>query len=172
MDGLKHCSWKSILLYIKKVYRLYMLLLLKISKTPLLWIGKKNDMDFLIDENFPLSGVKLLQDQGHNIRITASFLRGQPDARILAEAVDKEEYIITFDKDFGELVFNKKLPCPPAIILFRISNFSPADPVEILLKLINEKNYSFAGYLTVIHKNKIRQKKLPGISLKDPGDLI
>lgn len=128
-------------------------------------------MDFLIDENIPLASAEMLQAEGHNIRTVATLFAGLPDAKILTEAIEKEEYIITFDKDFGEMVFRKNLPCPPAIILFRITTYKPTDPAEIILKLISEKRYSFVGYLTVIHKNKIRQRRLPGLSLKDIGDI-
>ena len=128
-------------------------------------------MDFLIDENFPFISAGILQAAGHRVRTVSTIFRGLPDTKILTEAIDKEEYILTFDKDFGELVFKKKLPCPPAIILFRLSTYKPADPAEIILKLTNEKRYLFAGYLTVIHRNKIRQKKLPGQTLSDIENL-
>jgi len=118
-------------------------------------------MDFLIDESFPLTSAEILQTKGHTTRIAARLFKGSPDTRILNEAIEKEECILTFDKDFGEMIFKKKLPAPPAVILFRLASHKPADPAELILKLIREQSFSFTGYLTVIHENKIRQKKLP-----------
>lgn len=119
-------------------------------------------MNFPADENFPLTSSKLPEQHDHQVRSVVFILKGQDDVRILSEAIEKEEFIITFDKDFGELIFKKNLPHPPAIILFRLQYFSPDKPAMILLNIIKENIYSFADNFTVIGRNKIRQKKLPG----------
>jgi predicted nuclease of predicted toxin-antitoxin system len=119
-------------------------------------------MTFLADENFPFISSQLLEQHGHKIRSAALLFSGLPDIRLLREAIEKEEFIITFDKDFGELIFKNNLPHPPDIILFRLQNFTPDEPAVILLNVIKENIYSFADYFTVIGKNKIRQRKLPG----------
>jgi len=116
-------------------------------------------MNFLADENFPLTSSKLLQQHDHKVRSVAYLLKGQPDSRLSNEAIEKEEFIITFDKDFGELIFKKKLLHPSAIILFRLHHFTPDEPAVMLLNIIKENIYSFAGYFTVISRNKTRQRK-------------
>jgi predicted nuclease of predicted toxin-antitoxin system len=120
-------------------------------------------MNLLADENFPLFSARLLEQKGHKIRSVALLFRGIPDTKVLSEAIENEECIITFDKDFGELIFKYNFPHPPAIILFRMDNFLPDEPAKILINIIEEEKILLPGYLTVITQNKTRQKKLPGI---------
>ena len=118
-------------------------------------------MNFLSDENFPLLSSGLLTKSGHQIRLVSTSLKGLPDSKVLKEAVENEEIILTFDKDFGELVFRQNLPNPPGIILFRLRSYLPEEPALIILKLFQENILSFAGFFTVIDKDKTRQKKFP-----------
>lgn len=62
-------------------------------------------MQFLADENFPLDSIQLLKEKGFVVRSVFDVYRGKPDTFLLQEAVAAEEIILTFDKDFGELVF-------------------------------------------------------------------
>jgi predicted nuclease of predicted toxin-antitoxin system len=117
-------------------------------------------MNFLADENFPLISIKILEDHDHKVKSVFLLMRGAPDIKVLTEAIQNDEYLITFDKDFGEMIFKNNLPYPPGIILFRLNDFEPGDPAKILLSLIKENKISLTGYLTVITKNKTRQKKL------------
>lgn len=118
-------------------------------------------MNFLTDENFPLASSKLLKQNGHKIRIAAISFVGYTDKHLLKEALEGEEFIVTFDKDFGELIFKHNLPSPPGIILFRMQHFTPEEPASAIQKIISENIYSFTGYFTVITKDKTRQRKLP-----------
>lgn len=118
-------------------------------------------MNFLSDENFPLLSSGLLTENGHQIRLVSTTLKGLPDIKVLKEAVENEEIILTFDKDFGELVFRQNLPNPPGIILFRLRSYLPEEPALIILKLFQKNILSFAGFFTVIDKDKTRQKKFP-----------
>jgi predicted nuclease of predicted toxin-antitoxin system len=117
-------------------------------------------MNFLTDENFPLASSKMLEQNGHKVRSVSVLFKGYPDLHILKEAIEHEEFIISFDKDFGELIFKYNFPHPPGIILFRIRHFSPESPAFTIIKMISENIYSFEGYFTVIGKNKTRQKSL------------
>ena len=117
-------------------------------------------MNFLADENFPLLSCEILKNDQHHLRLAAVEFRGQPDTSILKGAIENEEIILTFDKDFGELIFRNSLTPPPGIILFRLHSFTPDEPALAILKLMREKSFSFIGYFTVIDNDKTRQKKL------------
>lgn len=117
-------------------------------------------MNFLADENFPFTSCKLLQDKGHLLRLAAIELKGNPDISLLKEAVEKEEIILTFDKDFGELIFSSRLTPPPGIILLRIQDFLPEEPALVILELLQNQSFIFTGFFTVINRHKTRQRKL------------
>jgi predicted nuclease of predicted toxin-antitoxin system len=116
-------------------------------------------MNFLSDENFPQLSSQLLATNGHHVRLASAMLQGMPDIKLLKEAVEKEEILLTFDKDFGELIFRENLPNPPGIILFRLRSYLPEDPALIILETLQQNILSFPGFFTVIDKDKVRQKK-------------
>lgn len=119
-------------------------------------------MNFLADENFPLLSSGLSTTGCHQLRLVSTILQGLPDIKVLKEAIENEEIILTFDKGFGELIFRQNLPNPPGIILFRLRSYKPEDPALIILEILQQNILSFAGFFTVIDKDKTRQKKFPG----------
>ena len=117
-------------------------------------------MKFLADENFPNTSVFLLEDNKYVVRKVSILFKGISDSQIIDAAYKEDEIIITFDKDFGELIFKEKLPFPAGIILFRLKHFAPGLPAEILLDKIKNHHLILEDYFTVISKDKIRQKRL------------
>lgn len=58
-------------------------------------------MKILLDENFPLGLVRVLQQDGHNVEhIITMGWRGVPDARIRERLQDTELLFLTHDEDF------------------------------------------------------------------------
>ena len=117
-------------------------------------------MHFLADENFPHPSIYFLLQNHISIAIASYLFSGKPDTFILENAVIQNQIIITFDKDFGDLVFQSGLPSPKGIILFRLKHYLPDTPGKMLLGLI-QNGYNFSGFFTVITEQKIRQTILP-----------
>ncbi len=117
-------------------------------------------MKFLADENFPLASINLLLRNNIDVRQTALLFSGKPDTFILQEATEQNEIILTFDKDFGELIFKKLLFGVQAVVLFRLTDFLPETPGNIILDILMTSQPTLTGYLTVIDENKIRQKRI------------
>ena len=67
-------------------------------------------MRILANENFPLDAVVSLRAHGHGVCWVRSELPGVTDREVLRRATLEDRLIITFDKDFGELVFKSRLP--------------------------------------------------------------
>jgi len=44
--------------------------------------------------------------------------------------------ILTFDRDYGELIYRHRLPVPPGVVYFRYDPLSPEEPAEHLLTLL------------------------------------
>ncbi len=71
-------------------------------------------------------------------------------------AAKEERVSLTFDKDYGEIVFRYKIKC--AVVFFRTKGDNPKYAGKRLLELLNE--ISIEGYFAVIDKNGIRQREL------------
>jgi predicted nuclease of predicted toxin-antitoxin system len=117
-------------------------------------------MQFLADENFPLDSIQLLKEKGFVVRSVFDVYRGKPDAFLLLEAIAAEEIVLTFDKDFGELVFKSLIKGCRGIVLFRMERFLPDVPALLLISLITEGNISLENNFTVIDADKIRQRPI------------
>ena len=116
-------------------------------------------MDFLADENFPLASVQLLISSNHNVRQASIIFQSKPDEMLLEQASLAGEIILTFDKDFGELIFKNRILGSSGIVLFRLQNYLPATPAIILLDIL-KSDIKLHNYLTVIDETKIRQRPI------------
>lgn len=78
----------------------------------------------------------------------------------MMKAWEDDRLIVTFDSDYGDMVFVKGLKTK-GIIYLRFKNFDPQFPGSYLQELLSKSEYKFEGYFTVIDEHKIRQRKLP-----------
>jgi len=115
-------------------------------------------MRILADENFPLASVRSLRAGGHDVAAIPEDEPGTKDEVILARAVREERILRTFDRDFGELIFKKRLPSPPGIVHFRLDPSHPLEPYEILIGI--EESTLLKKY-TVLRRGRIRRRPLP-----------
>lgn len=114
-------------------------------------------MKFLANENFPFKSYLLLKAQGWDIEHIGENNVGIMDEEVIEYSKKEERIIITFDSDYGELVFKNKYQ-PRGVIYLRIRDFAPDYPAELLKDLIIEKSLPVDGRFTVIDDRKIRQK--------------
>jgi predicted nuclease of predicted toxin-antitoxin system len=117
-------------------------------------------MRFLIDENVGLSITKFLQKEGYDIVfVGTSELRNRQDEYLLRFSFQNKRVVITNDKDFGYIVFRKKIKCF-GIILFRLSKESPSLKIEKLKFILSNFSNKIVNHFIVITDNKIRIRKL------------
>jgi predicted nuclease of predicted toxin-antitoxin system len=117
-------------------------------------------MKFLADENFPLSSVHILQESGIDIKSIALENSGIKDVDVLQFALGEQRTLLTFDRDFGELVFKLGVKPPNGILYFRWNNFQPNDPANFILEILSQKKIILTGFFTVVGKDSIRQRKI------------
>jgi predicted nuclease of predicted toxin-antitoxin system len=117
---------------------------------------------FLADENFPLPSVRLLVASGHDVVAVASQSPGAPDESVLAQAVREERVLLTFDRDYGGLLYLGGARPPEGIVYFRFAPSSPEEPAEYLISLVERFGASLRGTLTVAERDHIRQRPLLG----------
>lgn len=117
-------------------------------------------MDFLANENFPLLSIILLQNNGHNVTSIIEESPGAKDLDILKQAHKEKKIILTFDRDYGELIYKHKVFVPDGVVYFRFAPSTPEEPGKILLKIIEEGKISVSDRFTVIERGRIRQRIL------------
>jgi hypothetical protein len=69
--------------------------------------------------------------------------------------------VITFDREFGELVFARGSSGFPGVILLRFVPQSPMEPAELLADLAARPGLTFVGRSTVVDREHVRQRPLP-----------
>lgn len=104
----------------------------------------------LANENFPAPSVALLRTGGLDVWSVAECGRGIGDLEVLKRAHDDQRWILTFDRDYGELVFRHGLPRPPAIVLFRLLDYTPDEPARRVLALMNNETVSNGGFIVIM----------------------
>ncbi|MCY4551898.1 MAG: DUF5615 family PIN-like protein [Defluviicoccus sp.] len=73
-------------------------------------------MKLLANENIPLDSVRSLRSGGHDVVSISEQSPGISDEDVIRIARAENRIIVTFDRDYGELVFRRGWP-PPAGIL-------------------------------------------------------
>ncbi len=73
-------------------------------------------MRFLANENIPLTSIQRLQAAGHDEVAVAQTALGSSDVQVLQQAAREQRMVLTFDRDYGELIFRYHLPAPSGVI--------------------------------------------------------
>jgi predicted nuclease of predicted toxin-antitoxin system len=93
---------------------------------------------------------------------TRTFTRapGSDDDAVLALAATEGRLLITFDKDFGELVFRRGAKASHGVVLFRIPQPSAAAVAERVATTLASRN-DWSGHFSVVEEFAIRMRPLP-----------
>lgn len=111
---------------------------------------------YLANENFPLGFAQWLIAQGDEVVHASQEMSGVPDPVILQTALARNRILLTFDQDFGELVFRHRHPPAPGIVLFRLHQLSPGEMISSLERFFAAKP-TLRGFFTVVHAAHFRQ---------------
>lgn len=117
-------------------------------------------MRFLANENFPLKSVAFLRKAGYEVASITEDSPGIKDQQVLQRAVKERRIILTFDRDYGELIYKHKLPVPPGIIYFRFDPLTPEETAEYLLELFRYSKLQWKGKFTIVERQRVRQRPL------------
>ena len=118
-------------------------------------------MRFLADENFPLPSLRRLRGADHDVAAVASEEPEVPDERVLFRAFREGRIILTFDRDYGRLLYESGLPPPSGVVYFRFVPSSLEEPAEYLLRLLGPPDFSVLDRLPVVERDRVRQRVLP-----------
>lgn len=110
---------------------------------------------FLIDESLGQRLVKLLREQGHEVASVIESMPGASDTQVLSKAVNERRLLVTNDKDFGELVYRRKLK-HSGIILLRLEEETPDAIVRLLDSLIEGHGERLTSSFTVVTEDRVK----------------
>lgn len=113
----------------------------------------------LLDENFPAPAARRLGASGLDVLAIRDACPGWVDEAVLALAVAEQRWIVTFDRDYGDLVFKLSLPAPPAIVLLRESHYYPAEPADWVLSLLAQADI-YVGRFVVFTRERVRVRAM------------
>jgi len=114
----------------------------------------------LANENFPMPSVAVLREAEYDVLAITETHRSMSDLDVLSVAVSENRWIVTFDRDYGELIFAKNLPSPPALLYIRLRSYRPEEPGQMLIDLLREAS-SLGGQFVVIQEDSLRKRPLP-----------
>jgi predicted nuclease of predicted toxin-antitoxin system len=117
-------------------------------------------MKFLANENFPRTSVLKLIEAKLDLTSIGIENPSVSDKEIIEAAIKENRTILTFDKDYGELVYKFGYKPKAGVVFFRTKSYQPEDPAEWVLELLSNKNIQLEGLFTVVDENNIRQRKI------------
>lgn len=113
---------------------------------------------FLANENFPRPSTLLLREKGYSVVSIQERFPGISDLEVLQIASELNLIILTFDSDYGTLIFRYAQTNPPSVIYFRNKGNDPEFAGFVLISILLKSNIQFSGAFTVIEKDNIRQR--------------
>jgi len=84
---------------------------------------------------------------------------GASDAAVSRHAASEDRWVLTFDRNYGELVFPRSVPPPPAIVYPRQGAFSAAWPAHGVLDPLSHEDW-VAGLLVVVAGRGLQRLRL------------
>ncbi len=117
-------------------------------------------MRLCANENISEDCVVKLRQNGHDVLWIRESAPGIPDKDVLARAHREHRLLMTFDKDFGQLVCRQGAGASHGVILFRISQVSSAVTAERVSTALALRD-DWAGHFSVVDDFGIRMRLLP-----------
>lgn len=95
-------------------------------------------MKFLANENFPQPSIAILRENGFDVLSVYETARGIADDEVMSIALNENRIILTFDKDYGELIFKQHRTPPVGVVFFRYKGKYPTEIAIRLIAIINQ----------------------------------
>ncbi len=100
-----------------------------------------------------------LRNAGWEIFSVVEECPGVADEEVAALRSEGHRILLTFDKDFGELVFRRGLSAGSGVILFRLIPESPDEAADVALALVRSQQ-DLNGTFCVVARDRIRVRPM------------
>ncbi len=114
----------------------------------------------LANENIPKVAVDTLRNAGHDVVWVSSDFPSIKDEAVMLFASMENRIILTFDRDYGELIFKRNMKAPLGVIYLRLGDNSPDELAKILLDYLSMSPSIFEGNFRVITRDGLRQRRI------------
>lgn len=114
----------------------------------------------LANENVPLPAAQLLRNAGVQVVSVAESMPAARDREVLANAVQHGLWVLTIDRDYGELVFKRAAAAPLAILYVRQAPCPAAAFGGDVLAPLDDSAFA-AGHLVVLSRRGLCRRALP-----------
>jgi predicted nuclease of predicted toxin-antitoxin system len=113
-----------------------------------------------VNENFPVPALKRLREAGVAVMSVQEAMSGASDPEVMAHARASGWWIVTYDKDYGALVFKRGEPAPPAILYLKQEPYPPAEAADVVLAVLASADRALGQFVTASTQS-IRMRALP-----------
>lgn len=117
-------------------------------------------MKFIADENVQRTVVDGLRQRGHDVRHIREETPGISDDAVLDIANGESAVLLTYDRDFGELVFQQRRAAT-GVLLVRLPDVAPAQVAALVATVVAAHGAEMEGAFTVIAPQGVRVRRLP-----------
>lgn len=107
-------------------------------------------MRILIDENVSVGVAAALAEAGHDVIRVATMIPSSDDGQVLRHAIELKAVLVTFDADFGRMIFAENHPSPRAVIYLRSLPPSPLETVRRILRVLANDAPIIDGYFVSV----------------------
>jgi hypothetical protein len=112
---------------------------------------------WLLNENYPQPSVLRLRELGWDIAAIGEDTPSIDDEQVMARACSEGRWLATFDRDYGELVFKRRLVVPALILLLRVPSYLPKEPAAWMWQM--HANGEFReGYFHIFDGRAVRRR--------------
>ena len=112
----------------------------------------------LADENIPAQGIEELRVAGIDVLSVREHAPGIADEEVLRLAVAQSRVLVTFDRDYGELIFGLGRTPPHSVIYFRIFPSDSREVSERVLALLGDPE-SIDRSMVIVSKQGVRRRR-------------
>ena len=117
-------------------------------------------MKFIADANVESEIVHWLRSNGHDVVWAAELTPSFPDSELLNLANLERRILITYDRDFGDLVFRRGL-ASEGVILLRLQSHSQRERLATLKAQWPAFGKCLSRHFIVVSDYKVRIRPLP-----------
>lgn len=120
------------------------------------------NINLLADENFPEPAIRKLRAAGVDVVDVTKAMSSVSDREVIAYARQEQRWLVTFERDYGDLIFREGLLPSPAILFFRQDPYPPDRPADIVLAMLSEPQ-QLEGCVVVISQQNIRRRSFSAL---------
>lgn len=112
-------------------------------------------MKLVADESVDRPVVEALREAGHAVHAIAEVSPGVRDEVVLETAAGLGAVLLTADKDFGELVFRRRLSSA-GVVLLRLSGLGPREKADLVKLVFSLHEPRLHATFTVVEPRALR----------------